>query len=372
MSETTIPEPVASNKTLPPVEPPSAGFLVQLFVIPGLIVVLIVAVWLMFHWLAQMGNDAQAYVEALRSDSPSRWRSAFNLSQALRSDGNLELKQDEAAAQQIADMLRAELAQPVETAKPSEGLNREQRIKAELALRYYLASALGYFHSPKVLPALLKAATTSRTDDDQDIRRAALESIARLSLTRSREYDDKLSHPGLVDTLIEATREKNTKIREAATFALGTLDDSRVAPRLREQIYDEEPSVRFNAATGLAMRGDTAATPVLIEMLDPVQEASTSQEPEQFKEGKRVTVIVNGLRGAAELARLNNAADLTALIGAIEPLADDSSAEVRDHAKAVLARLKQPAEASTKKGTGSEPKVDVVLNSRRGEVPVPF
>ncbi len=345
MSETTNPNRAAAPQALPPVEPPSARFLVQLFVIPGLIVMLIVLVWLTFHWLAQMGNDAQAYVESLQSDSPSRWRAAFNLSQALRSDGNLELKQDEQAAEQIADMLLAELAQPLDAAKPSEGLDRQERIKAELALRFYLASALGYFHSPKVVPALLKAATTERTNDDQDIRRAALESIARLSLTRTREYNDSLTHPGLVDAVLDATREKDTKVREAATFALGTLDDERVPPRLREQLYDAEPSVRFNAATGLAMRGDAAAAPVLIEMLDPIQVAATRQEPEEFKEGKRVTVIVNGLRGAAELARLNNTADLSPLRGAVEPLTGDSSREVRDHAKAVLARLNELAEA---------------------------
>ena len=79
--------------------------------------------------------------------------------------------------------------------------------------------------------------------------------------------------------------------------------------------------------------------------IDPAQEAATRQEPEQFKEGKRVTVIVNGLRGTAELARLNKSADLSALKSAIEPLTEDSSAEVRDHAKAVLARLNKAAEA---------------------------
>ena len=46
-----------SPDDLPPVEPPSAGFLVQLFLVPALIVGIIVCVWLAFHWLAQLGND---------------------------------------------------------------------------------------------------------------------------------------------------------------------------------------------------------------------------------------------------------------------------------------------------------------------------
>ena len=38
--------PPAGEDLLPPVEPPSAGFLIQLFVVPALIVILIVAAWL--------------------------------------------------------------------------------------------------------------------------------------------------------------------------------------------------------------------------------------------------------------------------------------------------------------------------------------
>ena len=50
------------DDSLPPVEPPSAAFLVQLFLVPGIIVAIIVCVWLSFHWLAHLGNDPQAYV----------------------------------------------------------------------------------------------------------------------------------------------------------------------------------------------------------------------------------------------------------------------------------------------------------------------
>ena len=49
--------PISADDALPPVEPPSAGFIVQLFVIPGIIVFIIVMIWLLFNWLAQKGND---------------------------------------------------------------------------------------------------------------------------------------------------------------------------------------------------------------------------------------------------------------------------------------------------------------------------
>jgi hypothetical protein len=70
-SASRTPSTLSPNDALPPVEPPSAGFILQLFVIPGVIVTIIVLVWLLFNWLAQMGNDPQAYVDGKR---PSTWR----------------------------------------------------------------------------------------------------------------------------------------------------------------------------------------------------------------------------------------------------------------------------------------------------------
>jgi hypothetical protein len=54
---------VSQDDSLPPVEPPNAAFLVQLFLVPGVIVAIIVGVWLAFHWLAHLGSDPQAYVK---------------------------------------------------------------------------------------------------------------------------------------------------------------------------------------------------------------------------------------------------------------------------------------------------------------------
>ena len=42
------------DDNLPPVSPPTAGFLMQLFIVPMVIVVIIVMVCLMFNWLAHL------------------------------------------------------------------------------------------------------------------------------------------------------------------------------------------------------------------------------------------------------------------------------------------------------------------------------
>jgi hypothetical protein len=43
--------------SLPPVEPPTATFILQLFLIPLTIVASVVVLWLLFSWMAHMGRD---------------------------------------------------------------------------------------------------------------------------------------------------------------------------------------------------------------------------------------------------------------------------------------------------------------------------
>ena len=45
--------PATGDDILPPVEPPSARFIIQLFVVPAIIVMLVVAVWIGVTWLVR-------------------------------------------------------------------------------------------------------------------------------------------------------------------------------------------------------------------------------------------------------------------------------------------------------------------------------
>src|SRR5260221_2851629 len=68
----------------PPVQPPSAGFIIQLFVVPGLIVLAIVAVWALFGKLASGENDWQARLgELRRPNEQPPLRGAFGLAQKV-------------------------------------------------------------------------------------------------------------------------------------------------------------------------------------------------------------------------------------------------------------------------------------------------
>src|SRR5438874_1283444 len=73
---------------LPPVEAPSAGFIVQLFVIPAVVVAVVIVVWLLFGKLAGGERDAREYVRLLRSSS-ANWRAAFELASLIQNDARL-------------------------------------------------------------------------------------------------------------------------------------------------------------------------------------------------------------------------------------------------------------------------------------------
>src|SRR4051794_29273619 len=91
---------------LPPVEAPSAGFIVQLFVIPAIVVLVVVMVWLLFGKLAGGERDAMSYVEALRSPNAS-WRTAHELASLLQNDP--KLSNDPSLLGEMTDLLATDL-----------------------------------------------------------------------------------------------------------------------------------------------------------------------------------------------------------------------------------------------------------------------
>ena len=94
---------------LPQVEPPSAGFVVQLFVIPAVVVVVVIIVWLLFGKLAGGERDAMEYVRRLRSPS-ANWRIAFELASLIQHDP--KIGSDPVLLGELTDLLSHELDKP--------------------------------------------------------------------------------------------------------------------------------------------------------------------------------------------------------------------------------------------------------------------
>jgi len=314
------------DDALPPVEPPSAGFIVQLFVIPAVIVGVLIVGWLTIEWLRTSGNDPRNYVAALKRNNANRWQEAVNLANELQKTGNESLKNDATLARELGELLSSEI---------DAGSFDDK----DVTLRVYLCRVLGEFHVPEVLPALEKALQTERDERERDVRLAAMQGLARLipnlSATTLRNA------PQLGEALIAASQDANNVVRYHAAYTLGVLGGEASAARLKVLLDDADVDVRMNAATGLARHGDAAATDELAAMLGPdaVQAAATEEE-EPARLAKEITVRLNALEAIAQLATANPTADRKPLIAAVDELiAGNPQADVRAKAEDVKRTL---------------------------------
>src|SRR5438034_5915203 len=99
-----------SVKGLPPVTPPSGRFIAQLFLVPGLIVLLAVLLLMAFSYTLSTGNSPDRYLQQLDSDNADiRWRCASDLAQVLKRADGVQLKSDAAFALELAQKLRVAL-----------------------------------------------------------------------------------------------------------------------------------------------------------------------------------------------------------------------------------------------------------------------
>src|SRR5262249_45593021 len=136
-----------------------------------------------------------------------------------------------------------------------------------IKLRVYLCLTLGEFKVADGLPALVKAATTARSEKESDVRRAAVEGIALLAAgvgPRQKAFFDKAQ---LADALMQAAVDPDPRTRSVAAVALGTIGAPAMLDKLRFMLEDTHPDVRYNAAARLAQQGDAAAVDTLVEML---------------------------------------------------------------------------------------------------------
>lgn len=334
----------SADDALPPVEPPSAGFIVQLFVIPGAIVVVIVLVSLLFNWLAHMESDPQAYLDQIERGKANSWQAAHDLAILLSRDA--ALRRDPDLAGRLAKLLDTQLAAAL---PPAEA---EQEQHAHLLV--FLAQALGEMQSPVGLPALLRAAQTERGTVDIKVRAAALEALATLA----NRYKDspELDRRQIATVMIEAAGDSSHVIRERAAYGLGVLGGDEATQALERLVGDGYPDVRFNAATALARSGNPAALPVLQEMLDPSETAGVKAESQESARGaKQALILINGLRATALFAQHDSTADLSALRASVErveafakagKLPADLATKIEIEATKALRALERPAPAS--------------------------
>jgi len=372
MSDTpAAPASYSPDKNLPPVQPPTLGFLVQLFVIPAMIVGSIVMVWMLIDWLAHMGNEPGKEIEILASGSKGRWQAAHNLAKELAQDRDGKLRGNSEMARKLSDILTKALDTPLPKGTGTQETSERQEA---LQLRYYLARSLGLFTVDDGTTVLLRAAAPSDNAEELPVQVAALDSLGQLASAMHTPAKDAPAssvkpweHEAAVRAaLLAASQREEVEIRERAAFHLGQFTDPAVTARLEQLTEDAQLFTRFHAATSLAIQGNAKALPVLRELLEvtptDLLPADFRKTPEQIKElsdadrrkyeteltkqqaiaeQKRLLVIRNTLDSLLQLKEKTPTVDLSLILPAVERLQADPHKPLATKAREVYETLKK-------------------------------
>jgi HEAT repeat protein len=313
-------------ENLPPVQPPSAGFIMQLFLVPGLIVAAVIAVWALFGKLSSSEQDWRQFIAEVRSNNEHRrWRGATGLAQMLRADVELkesgnQLSTNPQIAKELATLLTELLNEPTQ----DEELTSQQS---------FLARTLGWLDAlDDSIPALILA-----TDKRYEVivRSDALRSIALIA-GRAQENSRLLDRPDVTDRLLDVSQDSDPLIRQVCAFTLGLIPGEAVDQRLRVMADDRDPNTRINAAMAMSRRGMAEAFGALLELLttanEPVDPASMEGDTELQKkirarsqENMNQVVLGNALTALRDIAAAMTEQQRNQAVALCKPLADDAS-----------------------------------------------
>lgn len=304
-------------QALPEIQPPSAGFIVQLFVVPALIVGAIIGVYALFGRMAAGDLDWRQQVIDVRSQNVHvRWRGALGLAQMLDADAQRgEAGQGLARNAEIAGAL-TELFLETRRVTP-----RDEQTGRQLE---FLTKALGRLDATtEVLPVLLD----SVEQEEEPLRKHSLTAVAMVA-GRAFERGAPLADPSLVRRTIAASEHADVLTRHQAAFTLGLLGGAEARARLEVLLADGDLMTRTNAAIGLARNGSTQGLPVFEEVFAdmaarPLDPAAVDTEPEAQEYFERKLAFTNCVRAVEQLdagltadQRRRAAASLTAIAGA--------------------------------------------------------
>jgi hypothetical protein len=315
---------------LPPVEAPSAGFVVQLFVIPAVVVVVVIIVWLLFGKLAGGERDAMEYVHQLRLPT-ANWRSAFELASLIQNDP--AIASDPRLLGELTDLLSHELDR-----------YEDPKHRDDPKLAQYVALTLGAFQtleakteSGRTVDPIVPLARALEPTYDISIRIAAAASLAKLAARHNGQLDD----PRAVKALGETAANAEPQLRQMMVYALGFFGGPTAMELLRERVRsDEDRFTRYNAAVALCRRGDPAAESTLREMLstadlDKVVELTTATE----KQNKIEAIQLEALEALRTAIRSGSPQLARSLRPEIEKLTTSGLVSVRNQALEVLQSL---------------------------------
>ena len=353
---------------LPPVQPPSAGYIIQLFLIPALIVAAVIGVWALFGKLADSETDWHQLVAELGSTNENRrWRAALGLAQVLRNQQLAPDTDEELLARQpeVAVALSKLL---------QESMDSKSTDDKEVKNQEFLARTLGTLESDEiVLPMLAKAVAA---DKNIEVRKSSLMSLAMIAgrkfETQSKEQaqtdaqadtgdqiptlDAPLSKPtiqeeSVTEQLKLAAQDPEPAVRHLAAFVLGLVSGQAAMEQLEVMLLDGDSMTRANAAVALARNGQIQGVPVLLAMLtdgtkDPSRDdfaKLTAEEQQlmlQHRQFEQPIILRNCIRAVETLWPKIEESRQTELKTVLTQLSENhAAADIRVQAKALLNQI---------------------------------
>jgi len=351
---------------LPPVQPPSAGYIVQLFLIPALIVAAVIGVWALFGMLADSETDSQQLVAELGSSNQHRrWRAATGLAYQLQnqqiasSTEGTPLAQQPDVAKALTDLLK-------------ESVSSNSTLDADINHQEFLARTLGSLDVDEiVLPTLAEMMTPDR---NVELRKSSLMALSVIAgrhfrtqapalpstiektlpngepiyMLESPLEERTISDEALWEQLKLASQDENPSIRHLAGFALGLVSGDEAIELLEVMLLDNDPMAQANAATGLALNGNTQGVKVITRLLqagtEEIDKAEFAALPAEeqarmlsWHQGEQPRIVSNCLRAVDMLWPRLSADQQTELRPILKQLADDHTiAGIRMQASTVL------------------------------------
>jgi len=223
---------------------------VQLVVIPLAVVLFCVALGGLFVWLTAEHKGLDDYLNALRASSgeqrtqqaqyllnyiqdSKRWQGIFDVTAQISADRDQFLAKNPRAVTDIVQVFNESKGQDPRT-------------------RRYLALVLGLLGD--------RGAVTPLRDglDDSDA-----ETVKNCVWALGRIGDDDSAL-----RIIELTHNDESSVRLMAVYVLGSMSNPKALSVLKASLNDPDELVKWNAAFGLANKGDAAAWDVLVRLLD--------------------------------------------------------------------------------------------------------
>jgi len=287
----------------------------QLFLVPGLIVLAVIGVWALFGKISSSEQDWRQQVTELRSNNEQRrWRGANGLAQMLRADIELGTEGQQLRGNtQIAKDLSTLLMELLESPLQDEELVSQQS---------FIARTLGWLDAIDLVMPALEIATEDRFE--LLVRSDALRSIAVIA-GRLSESGEQIERKETISRVIDASRDEDALVRQIATFTLGLLPGSDVEQRLQVLAEDKDSDTRVNAAIAMTRRGTTDGFPVFVSVLRSAFERVAADSMPGQTDGERALLAMN--RQKTNIVVLGN------VLKAIRDLSPQLTAEQRSTAR---------------------------------------